>query len=535
MPSTKPFRLNISFLKFSFAKTFSRYARLSNGSPRIVPFGMPLGFQHQWQKQRLLGAHRDPIMRPIVRADSEIGHRRGTVVAFQVMMLPKKTSFARMSGRIVSTPDVIPHTTNAREQAALLVAQWLERKGYADQFLANVIENRPFVTELVYGVIRWQRTLRRLLRRYAHRQPDARTEAALLIGLYQLFFLVDVADYAAVHETVEAAKRIAGKRAAGFVNAVLRGAQSEGRAEIRHWLETLSPPVRWSHPTILYDRWQARFGADAAARLCEWNNTRPDVMLRINHARATAEALLAALAGEGIEARRYPPDPDRFLILPKGIAVATLPGYKEGWFYVQDPSTVVAPDLLAVQAGESVLDACAAPGGKTILLAEQLAGNGKLVAVDNQPTRLERLRDNLRRMGFDGVHVIQANAVHAAALRDALTREGLPWEYDAVLVDAPCTNTGVLRRRPDARWRFTPHRLETACFMQRAILLGAAEFVRSGGRLVYSTCSLEHEENEAQVEQFLAKRSDFALVTTRFLFPPDSQTDGAFAALLRRK
>lgn len=426
-------------------------------------------------------------------------------------------------------------SANAREQAAILVAHWLERRGYADHFLANVIENRPFVMELVYGVIRWQRTLRRLLRRYAHRQLDARTEAALLVGLYQLFFLDDVADYAAVHETVGAAKRIAGKRAAGFVNAVLRSAQSEGRSEIRRWLENLSPPVRWSHPTILYNRWQARFGADAAARLCEWNNTRPDVMLRINRARTTAEALLAALEGEGIEARRYPPDPERFLILPKGIAVATLPGYKEGWFYAQDPSTALAPDLLAVQPGECVLDACAAPGGKTIMLTEQLAGRGKLVAVDNEPTRLERLRENLRRMEFAEVSVVQANAGRVATLRQTLASEGLPLEYDAVLLDVPCTNTGVLRRRPDARWRFTPRRLETACFMQRIILLGMADVVRPSGRLVYSTCSLEREENEEQVEQFLAKRPDFALVTLRFLFPPESHTDGAFAALLRRK
>lgn len=424
---------------------------------------------------------------------------------------------------------------NTRARAAGILVQWLLRRPRAVQLLENVDEHRAFVMELVYGVIRWQRALQRLRARLVEHRPSPQVEAVLLVGFYQLLFMDDVEEYAAVYETVEAAKALAGSAAGRLVNAVLRRVQAEGRQSIHAWLATLSPPVRWSHPNILWERWSVQFGAERAARLCEWNNGRAEVTLRVNRARVSYEEYTKILASRGMAPAPHTASPERFLVVPRGVAVAQLPGYQEGWFYIQDPSTALAPDLLAVRPGERVLDACAAPGGKTMLLAEALEGRGQLVAMDNDHVRVARLSQNLAKLGWGAVKTVQGDIARPESTRPALEAVGEAQPFDAVLLDVPCTNTGVLRRRPDAKWRFTMRRLEGATFRQRAILLGAVSWIRPGGRVVYSTCSLEPEENEEQVRAFLAERSDFECVEMRRLFPPDTQTDGAFAALLRRK
>lgn len=398
----------------------------------------------------------------------------------------------------------------------------------------DVAENRSFVMELVYGVIRWYRTLTRVRARFVRRPPDAKVEAVLLAGLYQMLFMDHVEEYAIVHETVEAAKAIAGPSAGRFVNAVLRRVQTEGRPAILGWMQKLSPPVRWSHPDILWNRWAAQYGEREASRLCEWNNGRADVVLRVNLARIGLDAFRDRLRERGIQADPHPADPQRFLVLSHGVSVADLPGYANGWFYVQDPSTAIAPDLLAVKPGERVLDACAAPGGKTGLLAEALRGKGVLIAVDADATRVTRLRENLDRLGAQAC-VLQANAAQPASFEQALRAAGAAEPFDAVLVDVPCTNTGVIRRRPDVKWRFSSKRLEVACFRQKAILLTLARWVRPGGRLGYSTCSLEPEENEQQVRDFIKSHPEFECVEMKRTFPPDFHADGAFASLLQRR
>ncbi|OQW94775.1 MAG: hypothetical protein BWK77_08585 [Verrucomicrobia bacterium A1] len=186
-------------------------------------------------------------------------------------------------------------------------------------------------------------------------------------------------------------------------------------------------------------------------------------------------------------------------------------------------------DLLHPQPGERVLDACAAPGGKTILAAEAMKGQGTLVAMDPAVPRLAPLRQNVARLQLGVVTIVQGDAARPQAVPE------LEAGFDAVLLDVPCTNTGVIRRRPDARWRFSPERLKAAVERQRAILDGAAPLVKQGGRLVYSTCSLELEENEEQVRGWLARHPEFTLAESRRLFPPETGTDGAFSALLLRR
>jgi 16S rRNA (cytosine967-C5)-methyltransferase len=205
--------------------------------------------------------------------------------------------------------------------------------------------------------------------------------------------------------------------------------------------------------------------------------------------------------------------------------VTSLPGFADGAFYVQDPSTSVAPALLNPQPGETVLDACAAPGGKAMQLAELMKGQGTLVAMDPAADRLKPLRENVARLKWDFISVVEGD----------ITKQPPAARFNAILLDVPCTNTGVIRRRPDARWRFSPERLRAACDKQEAILDAAAACLNPGGRIVYSTCSLELEENEGQVDRWLARHADFRLADSRKLFPPETQTDGAYAALLVKK
>jgi len=416
---------------------------------------------------------------------------------------------------------------NARLTAARILAEWAVTGAFPDRLLAaREVDDRAFVTEVVYGVARQRRMLDWLLAQLAGRPPEAPVRAFAWVGLYQLWVMSDVAEHAAVHETVAAAKTAGLGRAAGFLNAVLRRLLRE-RAVLEDTLARMSPAVRLSHPDLLVERWTAGFGAAEAEALCAWNNERPCIMVHPHPARIEMEAFREALAHAGIEARPHPFSPTTFLELAHGVRVRDLPGFADGDFSVQDPSTRVAVDLLAPEPGEAVADICAAPGGKTVLLSERMEGSGRVLALDLHEDRLALLRDNLRRLRLENVEVLRG---------DARVPETLGGErFDKVLLDVPCTNTGVLRRRPDARWRFTQKRLEALCRTQRALLDAVAANVAEGGALVYSTCSLEREEGSEQVREWLAGHREFELQQETLLFPPNARADGAYAAKLKRK
>jgi 16S rRNA (cytosine967-C5)-methyltransferase len=417
-----------------------------------------------------------------------------------------------------------------RAAAVRLLAEWLRSGAFPGRALETVERGRPFVTEVSLGVVRRYGSLRWLLRRCAPREPEPVVAAAIFAGWYEVLFMDNSAPYAAVHETVEAARQIGAERATGFINALLRRATAE-RDEWRRALERQPPPVRLSHPALLFERWVRQFGQREAIALCQWNNERPEVVIRPRPERVALADYLARLRSAGIAAHPHPFDPARFLTLPRGVAPADLPGYADGDFYVQDPATAAAVDLLAPRPGERVLDACAAPGGKTLLIAEQLAGRGQLVATDRYEDRLERLRENLARSGHPEVIVRRADAGDPNAPWEGAADDA---EFDAVLLDAPCTNTGVLRRRPDARWAFSPARLAQLRRQQERLLDAIARRVRAGGRLVYSTCSLESEEDEDLIVSWTARHPGWTASRARKLFPPATRTDGAYIVLLRR-
>lgn len=419
--------------------------------------------------------------------------------------------------------------TNSRLVAAEIITRWMENESFPDRQLAEVKQDRAFVTELVYGVVRRKLTLEYIEQKYVNRRPESFILAALHVGVYQLCFLDHVEEFAAIHETVEAVKSRRHKdamRAAGMVNAVLRNVQEEREALLKN-LERQPDEIRTSHPEQLVYRWTKQYGERDTRQLCEWNNRPAETILRVETARVSSTDFMKALDEAGIEAERHPfRSLETFVTLPRGVPVFKVPGFEEGWFTVQDPATSVSVELLDPMPGESVLDACAAPGGKTAMMAGFMEGKGELVAMDVHDDRLDTLRDTLRRTGWDSVKVVKGDAARGFPEKDQ--------QFDAILLDVPCMNTGVLRRRVDARYRFTRERIETLKKTQWRILSAMAKHVKPGGRLVYSTCSLEVEENEELVRRWARENNGFRFVKAKRLFPPKSGTDGAYAALLVR-
>jgi len=395
-------------------------------------------------------------------------------------------------------------------------------------FAALSPTDRRLAQELVLGVLRWRDALDWLIaRRSAGRPQDPAVLTALRLALYQLFWLDRIPDHAAVHDAVQGCRDAGRSRQSGFVNALLRGTLRE-REVVRSALERLrreDPATGWSHPAWLVDRWRTALGPEALRRLLEWNNTPPGVSARVNSLRTTREALAARWLEEGVvsEPRAVPWAPWADVFELHGHPpLAALPSFLDGGFYVQDPSTLLSVTLLDPQPGEQLLDACAAPGGKTTLIAQRQGGRGRLAAEDASDARLELLRQNCARLGVDQVTIRMTTECHGA-------------EFDGILVDAPCSNTGVLRRRVESRWRLRPEELVVLAERQRLLLHAAGARLRSGGRLVYSTCSIEPEENRGVVDRFLADAPEFVLEADRQLHPVQDQVDGAYAARLRKR
>ena len=395
---------------------------------------------------------------------------------------------------------------DARREAIFVLACWLETGDFPDRMIADG-PARAFISDLVFTTIRRLRSLDFALDRFVARRPTGETRAALLIGAAQLLFMPTVKEHAALYETVEAAKR-ASRASAPFVNGVLRNIL-RNRASLLKAIAESPFDIRYSHPRPLVRRWIARYGAERAERLLARDNEVPQIWLA------------------------YPPAAHaRFVALPRGAHVEEQPGFAEGGFIVQDPATAGAIELLDVRPGQKVLDACAAPGGKSIQIGWRLAGEGRLVAADLHEDRLVRVRANFARVRLGNVEVIRADAADLADPAWA-GREG---SFDRVLADVPCSNTGVLRRRVDARWRWSAARMEKLAATQARILENMARLLAPGGTLVYSTCSLEPEENERIVEKFLAAHADtFVAGEVRAVTPLETGSDGAFAAAIRRR
>lgn len=394
--------------------------------------------------------------------------------------------------------------------------------------------DRALALELAFGTIRMRGRADAELGRLVDR-PLASLDPDLLdwlrLGLYQLRE-TRIPPHAAVHETVAGVRAELGRGAAGLANAVLRRAEREGRAE-GAFPDRERDPAGWlaghgSHPEWLVRRWLDRWPLADVERLVEFDNRPPPVTLRL-----LGDAPPDIARSGGVRLEPVPGHP-RSAVLRGGTPGKALGALRA---VVQDPAASAVVDYVGAGIEAPVLDACAAPGGKTAALADLAAEARPFVAADVSVPRLRTAAVALRRLGSD-VRMVAMDA-RRPALRTART----------VLVDAPCSGTGVLRRRPDARWRLTPRRLASLVRLQADLLDACAELLPAGGLLAYATCSLEREENEGQVEAFLARRPDFEragpggevspeLLTPRGdleALPFRSGTDGAYASRLRRK
>lgn len=413
--------------------------------------------------------------------------------------------------------------------------------------------DRRLATNLVYGVLRRRGTLDALLRSLVRRLPHQVQPVLwdiLRLGVFQLALLTHIPPHAALFETVELAELFGLRRAKGFVNGILRAAAELITLEYRSapaadalplahgqyrrlarpvLPEPADDPVQYvaaafALPRWLAGRWLERLGWEECLRLGFWFAGPAPVWLRYNPLRTERDALLAALAEAGIAARtgEYP----QAVCLEDHAAIAELPGYAEGWFTVQDESAMRVASALAPRPGQRVLDLCAAPGGKTTHLAELMQDCGEIVACDVDGRRLQTVAELASRLG---VRIVQTRR-----LQPQRNQEPPPGPFDAVLVDVPCSNTGVLGRRPEARWRLRPDDFRRLVPLQTRLLIQAGERVRPGGAIVYSTCSIEPEENRQVVDNVRKALPDLELEAEQEQVP-GKPSDGGYWARLRRR
>jgi 16S rRNA (cytosine967-C5)-methyltransferase len=441
---------------------------------------------------------------------------------------------------------------NAPSPARAVAARVLERvlvdQAYADLALDAELgradlspRDRGLATELVYGTLRWQRYLDWILAPHSKRpldELDPRPLVLLRMTAYQIACLERVPTFAAVNDAVSLIGR-ARPGVSAFVNAVLRAFARRGVREREP--RPPSDPIdalatRCSFPTWLATRWISRYGMADAEALMRALNERPPLTLRTNTLRQTREALAQRLREEGLTVRPTSWAPEGLVVEPGG-SPGNWPAFLEGDFAVQDEASMLVARLLEPRPGEVVADVCAAPGTKTTHLAQLMENQGRLLALDPQPARLGLVREAASRQGVSIVEALEGT-VEALAPR---FREAC----DAVLVDAPCTNLGVLRRNPEVKWRRRPDDVRAASARQQAILAAAATMVRPGGRLVYATCSLEPEENDEVIHHLLASEAGFRPDwAAAFPFPQEAAglrclphrhgTDGFTAFRLRR-
>lgn len=406
--------------------------------------------------------------------------------------------------RLPSEREAVGGTRDWCEAVGLLL-EWEAGREHLDRLLERHEPGRS--RWLVMEVFRhWERT-GRWIRERARGRVRRRTRAVLRLGLAEAWHRNAGERKAVVHHAVEVGHALGLARAeSGFINAVLRRVVTDLEAG-----GLVGGDGTEEHPGWLLRRWRSVYGVEGTAALVAWNQRVPELLLRSGEALAGTEA--TEFAG--------------FYRIPGRWSGEVEAALGQGRATITDPFTQIPVAMLGIVPGECVLDLCAAPGGKSRQLAEALAGTGELWVVDRPGWRFERLRENLGH--------VEGTTVRAVSGRlEALGAGRLPGAADAVLLDVPCSNTGVIRRRPDVRLRIRPERLEELVALQGTLLRAAARQVRAGGRLVYSTCSLEPEENDGVVGAFLAEQADWRLAERRLSFPPECGHDGGGAFLLTK-
>ncbi len=404
---------------------------------------------------------------------------------------------------------MIKGAVNPRGQALRVLTEVFEQGAYSNLALKAALQttearDAALIKQLVFGTVTYRQSLDYLLGQWLTRplaSLDANVRNVLRLGLYQIIYL-GTPDHAAVSESVNLARAVSHQGAAGLVNAILRRAVRE-RARLP-WPKTDDPvhdlTIRYSFPEWMVQRWLQRLGQPGAEAFCRAQNEAPAVELRVNSLRSTRPELLQALAVQGVEARPHPLVQTSVQVT--GASLPNLQALSSGHCTVQGAASTLVGLVVDPQPGELIYDLCAAPGGKAIHLAELMADKGQVLALDNHAGRLQLIAQAAARMHVSAVKPLEADA---RALSPA------DWQLaDRVLVDAPCSGMGVIRRKPDIRWNRTARDILELQSLQMEILAAAASVVKPGGSLVYSVCSTEPEETEAVVCGFLQQHRDFA-------------------------
>jgi 16S rRNA (cytosine967-C5)-methyltransferase len=461
----------------------------------------------------------------------------------------------------ISSPGSPAHTGSLRKKSPRAISlEILNRIEVADRHPDDLLNDsfkryrhltpldRAFLTELTYGVLRWREKLDWVLRHFS-KVPFNKIEIEILnilrLGLYQIFFLTRTPASAAVNESVALAKKIRERRGGGFVNAILRSTLRE-KEEIPYPDLDKDPALHisvvQSHPLWLVERWVKEWGPEATVKLCMANNQIPALTLRTNTLRIKRMELMEKLKKKGLNPAATSFS-DEGILLKDGPPISELPFLGEGLFAIQDEASQLVISLLGSKAGERNLDACAAPGGKTTHMAQRMKNEGEIYALDLNKEKLNLIKESCLRLGVKTVKVLKGDASKPLPIPKRL-------EFDRILADVPCSGFGTLRRNPDLKWRRDEEDIRRLSELQFSILRNLSGYLKEGGILVYSTCTVFHEENEDVVEKFLNEHPGFQLDRIAEIlpgkyhsfikdgyfktFPPRNEMDGFFVARLRK-
>ncbi|WP_026585590.1 16S rRNA (cytosine(967)-C(5))-methyltransferase RsmB [Bacillus sp. J33] len=444
-------------------------------------------------------------------------------------------------------------TKNVREAALELLETIEKNQSYSNLLLNNTIKKNEIsqrdiglLTELTYGTLQRRMTLDFYLEPFlkGNRKIESWVRQLLRLTLYQMVYLDKVPDRAAIFEAVEIAKRRGHKGISGMVNGVLRNVQRQGLPsleQIENPVERIS--IETSHPVWLVRRWAEQLGLEEAKKMCEINLTAPLQTARINEVKASREECIALLEEEGFEVEASPFIPVAVKCLRGNLANSK--AFKEGLITIQDESSMLVAYALGGSQDETVLDACAAPGGKSTHIAEKLQNTGQVISLDLHEHKVKLINDNANRLGLSN---IKTNVLDSRKVQEHYEKES----FDRILVDAPCSGLGVMRRKPDMKYTKKEEDLYHLQKVQRNLLAAVSPLLKKGGILVYSTCTVDKEENQHVVQSFLNENADFegdlsvkermpkpiAPFVNGFelqILPQDIGSDGFYIACLRKK
>ncbi len=445
----------------------------------------------------------------------------------------------------------ITNVNPARVSAVKIISRFERSDAYLDKLLNKELsdtdmikEDKALLTELVNGVIRWRWKLDWVLTGFYkgdYLKCLNIVKNALRVGLYQILYLDRIPDHAAINEAVEIIKRIQGEKIAGIVNGVLRN--------IARNIENIRYPnkeedivyyytIMHSHPRWMVKRWIDLFGEEQAVKLLEANNEIPNIKIRINLLRTTIAEVKQELVQMGIAFQQSIYAPESLEITSKGTDIASSDLFLSGKITIQDTSAYLATKLAFVHPGQRILDLCSAPGGKSFALAEQSGDTGKVISVDKYASKLRIIQQGAKRLQLKSIETLEADA--SIVQFDEL--------FDLVFADLPCSGLGTLKKKPDIKWKREREDISLLVNTQREIISNAVRFVKPGGVLLFSTCTIEPEENEENVNWFLSEHPEFEIDPAEKYLPGDickngfmqtfphvHKTDGAFAARLVRK